>query len=230
MRINQGINQKPRERLREKGVAYLGDAELVAVLLGTGVQGMDTCQLAQRLLDKIGGVTGLAAQGLGGLCQVRGMGNAKAARLLAAVELGARVIERRSVEKGFNRFTCSRDIFRRYHARLCRLKQEVFLVVGLNNKNEVIHEVIVAMGSVDECRVIPREVYRPLIMEAAARTIMLHNHPSGDPQPSPEDIALTQRLWRVGELLGISMLDHLVIGNDSYCSFRDMGLLQFTTE
>ncbi|MBN2525525.1 MAG: DNA repair protein RadC [Deltaproteobacteria bacterium] len=211
--------------MRDKGVAYLGDAELVAILIGTGTRGLGSVALATQLLQHIGGVVGLNAQGLGSLCELPGMGIAKAARLLAAMELGARVIEKRNIKAGLNRFTCSRDIFQRYHGRLSALRQEVFLAVGLNNKNEVLTEQVVAMGTVDECRVNPREVFRPMILEAVARVLLLHNHPSGDPTPSPDDVELTSRLAEVGILLGIPVLDHLVVGRNSYRSLRDMGLL-----
>ena len=225
MNLSYSNQEQPRERLRDKGVAYLGDAELLAVLIGTGTRGVGNVELAASLLQKIGGVAGLNAQGMGSLCQLPGMGEAKAARLLAAVELGARVIEKQNIQNGLNRFTCSRDIFKRYHSRLCSLRQEVFLAIGLNNKNEVLTEQVVAMGSVDECRVAPREVFRPMILEAVARALLLHNHPSGDPSPSPEDISLTGRLVKVGKLLGIPILDHLVIGGNRYASLRDMGLI-----
>ena len=225
MNLSYSNKEKPRERLREKGVAYLGDAELIAILLGTGTRGRGSMELAAQILKHVGGVVGLSSQGLGSLCRLHGMGNAKAARLLAAIELGARVIEKKSIQQGMNRFSCSRDIFRRYNGRMSSLRQEVFLVVGLNNKNEVLTEQVVAMGTVDECRVNPREVFRPLIVEAVARTLLLHNHPSGDPAPSPDDLELTERLFKVGRLLGIPVLDHLIIGANKYCSLRDMGLM-----
>ncbi|MBN2716869.1 MAG: DNA repair protein RadC [Deltaproteobacteria bacterium] len=225
MNLSNSNRDKPRERLQEKGVAYLGDAELVAILLGTGIRGQGSLELASQTLGQVGGVVGLSSQGMGSLCRLHGMGTAKSARLLAAVELGARVIEKKSIQKGMNRFTCSRDIFLRYNGRMSSLRQEVFLVVGLNNKNEVLTEQVVAMGTVDECRVNPREVFRPLIIEAVARTLLIHNHPSGDPSPSPEDVRLTSRLASVGKLLGIPVLDHLVIGANKYCSLRDLGLM-----
>lgn len=225
MNLSNSQKERPRERLRDKGVAYLGDVELIEILLGTGTRAKNCHQLANELLQRVGGIAGLSKQGLGSLCKQVGMGTAKAARVIAAVELGARIIEKQNMHKAMGRFSCSQDIYLRYSMRLSRLRQEIFLVVGLNNKNEVITEAVVAMGTVDECRVNPRDVFRPLIAEAAARMIALHNHPSGDPTPSPEDIALTDRLVSAGKLVGISVLDHLVIGNDTYCSLRDMGAM-----
>jgi len=105
------------------------------------------------------------------------------------------------------------------------LREEVFIVVGLNSRNESIHELAVAQGSVNECRVAPATVFRPMIVESAARAVLLHNHPSGDPTPSPHDVALTRRLVSVGKMVGIPILDHIIIGRNAYSSLRDLGLL-----
>ena len=214
---------RPRERLREKGAGYLGDEELLALLIGTGFRGRDAVAVARALLRETGGIGGLSRQGLGSLTRMPGMGIAKAARVLAAVELGSRLGQREGPHR--QRLRCSDDIFRRYRVRMGGFSQEVFLVVGLNNKNEVVTEAVVAMGGVDECPVSPREVFRPLIAEACARMIALHNHPSGDCTPSPEDVALTRRIASAGELLGIPLLDHLVLGEGRYTSLRDLGML-----
>jgi len=214
----------PRERLRGKGAAALGDAELIALLLGAGGAGEDSLASSQRILGEVGGLDRLAAAGLGALTGVPGLGEAKASRILAAVELGLRVVERRS--KAPNRaFSRSEDIWETYRARLGALQQEVFLVVGLNNRNEALREEVVAKGTISECVVSPREVFRPMIAEAAARIVALHNHPSGDPAPSPQDVALTRRLAEAGALIGIPLLDHVVIGRCGYASLRDMGLI-----
>ena len=219
----------PREKLREKGVGSLSDAELIAVLLGTGIRGESAVDVAGRLLGRIGGLRGLSAQGVGSLSVHAGLGDAKAARILAAVELRTRMAAGRAGrENDPGRFACSADIYRRYGTRLALLRQEVFLVVGLSNRNEVIRDEVVAMGAVDECRVNPREVFRPLIAEACARMVAIHNHPSGDSTPSAEDIAMTRRLVEAGDLVGIPMLDHLVIGAGQYSSLRDMGLIRGT--
>jgi len=214
----------PRERLRGKGAAALGDAELVALLLGTGRAGENALESSQRILGVVGGLDRLAAAGLGALTCVPGLGEAKASRILAAIELGLRVVERRS-EAPKRAFCRSEDIWETYRARLGALQQEVFLVVGLNNRNEALREEVVAKGTISECVVSPREVFRPMIAEAAARIVALHNHPSGDPAPSPQDVALTRRLVEAGALIGIPLLDHVVIGRRGYASMRDMGLI-----
>lgn len=216
---------RPRERLREKGARALGDAEILAVLLGTGGASMDAVELARSIIVSCGGLERLSSMGVGALAALPGIGEAKAARIVAAVELGDRIQERRSGERRRRRFRCSADIWESYRSRLCHLRQETILAVGLNNKNEPIREEVVAMGSVDECLVGPREVFRPMIAEAAARLVVLHNHPSGDPRPSPQDVTFTRRLEQAGELLGVQLLDHLVVGRGSYSSLRDLGLM-----
>jgi DNA repair protein RadC len=213
----------PGQRLREKGVETLGDAELLALLIGSG-KGTGPLEVARRLLDNIGGISGLPVQGVGLLSKQSGVGSAKAARLVAAVELGVRLSESRGRRNG--RLSSSADIFDRYRARMSQRLQEVFLVVGMNSKNEVIKEELVAKGSVNECMINPREVFRPLIIEACSRMVVLHNHPSGDSRPSAADITVTKRLEEVGKLIGIPMLDHVVIGKGCYTSMRDMGLLE----
>jgi DNA repair protein RadC len=214
----------PRERLRGKGAAALGDAELVALLIGTGVAGENALESSQRILGEVGGLDRLAAAGLGALTGVPGLGAAKASRIMAAVELGLRIVERRA-EAPQRAFCRSEDIWETYRTRFGALRQEVFLVVGLNNRNEALREEVVAKGTINECVVSPREVFRPMIAEAAARIVALHNHPSGDPAPSPQDVALTRRLVDAGALIGIPLLDHVVIGRRGYASMRDLGLI-----
>jgi DNA repair protein RadC len=217
--------ERPRERLREKGPAALGDAELLALILGTGSGRDNAVDSARRVLGRAGGLERLPGQGLRGLSALPGLGEAKAARIVAALELGVRVVERRSCAPDRGRFTCSADIYKAYRARLAALPQEVLLVVGLSTRNEPVCEVEVARGSLCDCAVGPREVFRPLIAEAAARAVAVHNHPSGDCTPSPHDVVLTRRLAEAGELLGIPVLDHIVIGRGTYASLRDLGLL-----
>ncbi|MBW2276253.1 MAG: DNA repair protein RadC [Deltaproteobacteria bacterium] len=218
-------HDRPRERLKEKGPAALGDAELLALVLGTGAGQDNAVESARRILGEVGGVERLARQGLRGLASLPGVGEAKASRIAAALELGVRVIERRSGAADNGRFNCSADIYKAFRARLTTLTQEVLLVVGLNNRNEPVCEVEVARGSLSECQVGPREVFRPLIAETAARTVIVHNHPSGDCTPSPFDVVLTRRLAEVGELIGIPVIDHIVVGRGNYASLRDLGLL-----
>ena len=219
------LRERPRERLGELGARALSDSELVALLLGTGFRNENAVETARRLMGDFGCLENLANQGLGALAKIKGIGSGKAARLVAALELGIRVVEQRSGKREQVSFQCSADIYDAYHARMAGLRQEVFLAVGLNNRNEVIREITAAKGTVNECRVEPREVFRPLIAEAAVRAILIHNHPSGDPTPSSYDVALTRRLVKVGELLGIPVLDHVIIGRFSHTSLRDLKLI-----
>jgi DNA repair protein RadC len=218
-------SELPRERLKNKGAEALSDSELLALLLGTGGPRENVLETASRIISETGGIERMYLDSIGSLCRYDGMGEAKAARIIAAVEFGIRVVERRTKYTPKSRFLCSSDIYQAYNARMSGLSQEIFLVVGLNNKNETVTEMVVAKGSVNECLVTPREVFRPLIAEACAKMIALHNHPSGDPSPSAQDISLTRRLCKVGDLLNIPVLDHIIIGAGRYASFRDLGLM-----
>jgi DNA repair protein RadC len=217
--------ERPRERLREKGPAALGDAELLALVLGTGSGQDNAVESARRIIGEVGGIERLAGQGLRRLSSLPGVGEAKASRIAAALELGVRVVERRSGAAENGRFDCSADIYKTFAARMTTLTQEVLVVVGLDNRNRPVCEIEVARGSLTECQVGPREVFRPLITEAAARSVIVHNHPSGDCTPSPFDVLLTRRLAEVGELIGIPVIDHIVVGRGTYASLRDLGLL-----
>jgi DNA repair protein RadC len=217
--------ERPRERLSELGASALSDSELLALVLGTGSGKENVSETARRILLDIDGIERLPTLGQGALSRIRGLGGVKAARLAAAIELGVRLIEQRAGKRPRTAFHSSLEIFEAFSARLGGLRQEVFLVVGLNNRNEVIREMTVAMGTLNECLVEPREVFRPLIAEAAARAVLLHNHPSGDPSPSTYDVSLTRRLVKVGELVGIPILDHIIIGRFSHVSLRDLGLI-----
>lgn len=217
--------ERPRERLSKFGAISLSDTELLALLLGTGTASENVVDTSRRIIAHVGGIEDLALRGLGALSRIPGLGKVKASRLIAAFELGVRVAERRAGKQQRQTFCDSQDIFDAYCARLAALRQEVFMVLGLNNKNQVIREITVAMGSLNECVVEPREVFRPLILEAAARAILIHNHPSGDPTPSTHDVSVTRRLIQVGDLLGIPILDHIIIGHSSHASLRELGLI-----
>jgi DNA repair protein RadC len=208
-----------------QGAAALSDSELLGLLIGSGCGRENAVETARRILGEVGGLDALSQTGIGGLKNIRGIGDAKAARLNAAFELGLRAEEERAKGKHPVAFSCSKDIFEAFRARLGMLRQEIFLAVGLNNRNEIIREITVAMGTVSECRVEPREVFRPLIAEAAARAVLVHNHPSGDPTPSAADIAVTARLADAGKLVGIPILDHIVISRFGYSSLADLNLL-----
>jgi DNA repair protein RadC len=216
--------ERPRERLLAKGPDALSDAHLLAILLRTGRRDFSAVQVALEILDQVGGVGGLAQSGVEELCAIQGVGPAKAAQLKAAVELG-----RRSMAAPLStgtRISSSADLFKHFHPALRDLKREVFKVVLLDAKNTVVKEATVSEGSLTLSIVHPREVFAFAVRESAAAVIFLHNHPSGDPAPSLEDRQLTDRLAAAGQLLGIRVLDHLIIGDGRYVSFADQGWLK----
>jgi DNA repair protein RadC len=215
--------ERPRERLLQQGAAALTDAQLLAILLRVGRDKATAVEVAMDVLDSVGGVQGLGRSGIDELCRVSGVGEAKAAQMKAAVELGRRALAS-PLSTGV-RIASSADVFRAYHSRLRDLKHECFLLLLLDAKHAVVRDVTVSQGSLTMSLVHPREVFAPAIKESAAAVVVLHNHPSGDPEPSAEDRAVTTRLVTAGEMLGIPLLDHIVLGDGRYVSFADRGWL-----
>jgi DNA repair protein RadC len=213
---------RPREKLLDRGAEALTDAELLAILLRTGNAGASALDHARLLLSQFGGIKGIDSAPAKELCAIKGIGPAKSAQLKAGLEIGRR-LGREKWEAG-QALRSSEDVFRHF-AELEKEKREIFYVVLLNNKNRKIREVKISEGSLTASLVHPREVYNPVIRESAAAVIFVHNHPSGDPAPSPEDIEITRRLKQVGEVMGVRVLDHVVIGRDRYYSFSDRGIL-----
>jgi DNA repair protein RadC len=217
--------ERPRERLWRLGPEALSDTELLALLLGTGSAKSNALELAEQILLQVGGAERLIGLEPAELRSLSGIGPGKAARLCGALMLVLRGLENRSRLARKGRFHCSRDIFEHFRNRLALLKHEVFYAVGLSSRNEVLRELLVAKGTTNECRVDPQEVFRPLVSEGAPRAVLVHNHPSGDPTPSPSDVALTRRLMEGGRILGISILDHVIVGREEFASLRDLGMM-----
>jgi len=215
--------ERPRERLLSKGSEVLSDAQLLAILLRTGRRDSSAVQVAMEILQRVGSLAALAQSGIEELCAIPGIGPAKAAQLKAALELGKRAMAV-PLSTG-TRLSSSADLFRHFHPTLRDLKHELFKVVLLDAKNTVIRESTVSEGSLTLSIVHPREVFAMAIRESAAGVIFLHNHPSGDPTPSAEDRRLTERLVAAGEVLGIRVLDHMIMGDGRYISFADEGWL-----
>ena len=215
----------PRERLLSFGSAYLSDTELIALVLGTGRAGEPVLSLAERVAREVGELRTLSEIHPQQLTDLHGLGAAKAARLAAAVELGRRVC-RRPWRRG-EAFTSSRQVFGHYHAILREEKREIFIAAYLDARNRLIGEREISRGSLVASLVHPREVLRPAIRLAAASMICVHNHPSGDPRYSAEDVAITSRLRQAGCTVGIELLDHVIVGESSYCSFADQGIEPF---
>ncbi|WP_447975561.1 RadC family protein [Nitrospira sp. Kam-Ns4a] len=215
--------ERPRERLLREGPEALSHAQLLAILLRIGRPDSSAVQVAMELLDRLQGLKGLLNCGVEELCGVPGIGPAKAAQLKAAIELGKRCMAT-PLSTG-TRIRSSLDIFHHFYPRLRDLRHEVFKIVLLDAKHTIIREATVSEGSLTLSIVHPREVFTLAVRESAASVIFLHNHPSGDPQPSQEDRALTARLVAAGEVLGIRVLDHVIVGDGRYVSFADRGWL-----
>lgn len=217
--------ERPREKLLARGAEALTDAELLALVLRTGeaTAQLSALDQARLLLGRFGGLRQLACAGTSELCELKGIGPAKAAELQAVFQL-ARRFSAEELRPGA-RFTCAEEVFRHYHERLRDRKKEVFFSLLLDSKNRIIREVQVSEGSLTASIVHPREVFAPVVRESAAAVLFVHNHPSGDPTPSREDLELTTRLREAGTLMGVRVLDHIIVGSGRYVSFADRGLM-----
>jgi len=215
---------RPRERLLSGGPEILSDAELLALILrsGSAADGNTAVDMARKLIQHFGDLRRLAGATIAELCTFPGIGPAKAAEIQALFEL-ARRFARSEIRPG-TRLTSSQDVFDHFHERLRARRKEVFISLLLDSKNRLLREVQVSEGSLNASIVHPREVFAPVIRESAAAVLFVHNHPSGDPTPSREDIELTTRLREAGELMGVRVLDHIIVGNGEYVSFCDRGL------
>lgn len=223
LRIDQWPRQdRPREKLLDRGAHSLTDSELLAVLIGSGGFGHGSAlDLGRTVIARFGTVRGLARAAAGELAQVAGMGEARAARVLAALELARRLGLEPRVVRG--RYRSAHEVYLAYRERLFLEKRELFMAVMLDGKSRPFREVVVSQGSLTASIVHPREVFEPLIRESAAAVLLVHNHPSGDPTPSPEDEEITRRLRQVGELVGIRVIDHVIVAEEGYSSFAERG-------
>jgi DNA repair protein RadC len=215
-------DERPREKLLLRGPEQLSDAELLAVVLPTAAGNAGPVERGRALLVRFGSLRGVLGAAPRALAEVPGLGPARVALLGAVGELARRAVEQRVARHAPLR--TSAEVYRHCGARLAALRKEQFHVLLLDGKNRLIKEVRISEGSLTASLVHPREVFVPVIEESAAAIILVHNHPSGDPTPSAEDIAITQRLRQVGELMGVGVLDHVVIGDGRYVSFVDEGL------
>jgi len=215
-------DERPQEKLKLRGAASLSNGELLALLLRTGLPGETVVDIAQRLLATHGGLLGLSRVDYADLCKERGLGEVKAAKLKAAVELARRLQVERPDERA--RINSPEDIAALVSSEMAALDQEELRVVLLNTKNEVLKIVTVYRGSVNAAQIRVAEVFKEAIRQNAPSLVILHNHPSGDPTPSGDDVAVTRELVQAGRLLDIEVLDHLVIGDGRHTSMRRKGL------
>lgn len=218
-------NERPRERLLKHGSGVLSDAQLLAVIIRNGRGGRSAVDLGIELLDKFTSLEGIAQAGIDEMCGkngVKGIGKAKTAQIKAAIEIGRR--HQKPSLRGAS-LCSSSDVVEYYRPRMKDLKKEVFTCVLLDTKNRFIRDDEVSVGSLSASIVHPRETFKAAIRESASAVLFIHNHPSGDTKPSQEDILLTRRLVQAGEVLGIRVLDHIIVGNGVHFSFRDNGIM-----
>ena len=215
--------ERPRERLKEYGAKHLSNTELVAILLRTGLQGENVLSLSSKVLMQFGGLAGLGRSTIGELCAVRGLSEAKACQILAALELGRRSVSQSPEERVA--INSPQDVANLLMGEMSLLEQEHLRVLLLNTKNEVMKIQEIYVGNVNSSVVRPAEVIRPAVRENAPSIIVVHNHPSGDPTPSQEDVSITKDLVAAGKLLGVELLDHVVIGSQNrFVSLNEKGL------
>ncbi len=217
-------HDRPREKLARSGVGALGDNELVALVLGTGVKARSALEVAQDVLDLSGGVHGLTQVRIDDLLRVSGVGPPRAARLLAAVEIGRRALSHIAGERV--RLARPGDIGRYLLPLYGGHREERFGIVMLDSKLRLIRSETLFVGILDASLAHPREIFRTAMLASASAIAVFHNHPSGDPAPSQDDVCITTRLVAAGELMGINVVDHLILGAGRWYSFREAGMLQ----
>ena len=216
-------DDRPREKLGRLGASSLGDDELLAIVIGSGTAGTSALGLAGALLASSGGLHGLLRAGRDDLLRVKGFGEARSAQVLAALEIGRRVLSSRPRER--LQITSPREAAQFLMPEFSARPVEQFGLLMLDTRHRVIRTAVLTVGSLDGTAVQPREVFRQALMASAAAVVLFHNHPSGDPQPSGEDVELTRRMVAAGLLMGVQVIDHVVLGDGRYCSLQESGYL-----
>jgi len=216
-------HDRPREKLERLGPSALGDNELLALVLGSGSRGHDVLDLSNAVLEQCGGLHGLTRAAAADLRRITGVGGARAAQVLAAVELGRRTLVRTHADRP--RLNTPRQLASYLLPQYGSRPVEQFGIVLLDTKHRLLHIKLVSTGSLDSTVAHPREVFREAIAGRAAAIVLFHNHPSGDPRPSVDDAALTVRLADAGQVVGIDVLDHLILADQRYYSFTEAGQL-----
>ena len=216
-------SERPRERLQKYGVEALSAQEILSLILGRGISGESVTVTAQRLLSRFGNIKGIASASLEELAQVRGIGPAKASQIKASFELANRLEGHSEPDKN-KLVKTPEEVISLVKVKLKEKKKEHFQVLLLDTRSKLIKISEISVGSLDASIVHPREVFKEAISASAASVIFVHNHPSGDPSPSEDDIKLTERLCQAGEVIGIDVLDHIIIGDNEYISMKREGL------
>jgi DNA repair protein RadC len=208
-------SSKPRERFLKFGKEALSDAELFAIILRTGTINENVVEMSNRLIKEYS-LEKLFDCSLKELQSIKGIGPSKAMQILAMAELGKRYAQSKNPIK---KISCAEDVFNYFHERLKDEKQENFYALLLNNQNHIVKEEFISKGVLDAAILHPREVFRPAIKNSTSKIILVHNHPSGNPEPSEEDIEITHKIIEVGKLIDIKVLDHVIIGSEKYWSW-----------
>lgn len=207
---------RPRERMLREGINVLSDAELLAIILQSGSKGENVIDMSNRMIAKFG-LNKLASLSFKELQEIKGIGLAKAMQIKSLFELNKRV----KILKNNFQIKCSEDVFEYCSGKLADKDKEFFIIIMLDSKNKIIKDEIVSVGTLNSSLVHPREVFKSAIKESANSIILVHNHPSGDATPSDEDMEITERLIKAGELLNIKVLDHIVVGHGRHYSFEN---------
>ncbi len=213
---------RPREKLLKYGSDFLTDEELLAIILGTGSKGEDVLELSKRILNNIGGIHGLLSCSVEEFMAIKGVKAAKATQILSACEIYKRLSKPRDKRLKIRKPS---DIVLLIMPDIIFINQEVFIVITLNSKNNVLSKREIFKGSLNSSLVHPREVFKEALKSSAASIIVCHNHPSGDPTPSKEDINVTKRIKECGNIMGIELLDHIIMGDNNYVSLKEKGYL-----
>jgi DNA repair protein RadC len=216
-------DERPRERLLKHGPSTMSDAQLLAIILRTGGGGRSALDIGMDLLNTFSSFRELEQTSLSEFSAIKGIGKAKAAQIKAALEIGKRLYHEPSA-KG-PAFASSHDVYNHFYPRMLGLRKEAFHCILLDVKNRLIRDLKISEGTLTASLIHPRESFRDAIKESAASVIFIHNHPSGDPTPSREDIAITEKLEKAGETLGIKMLDHIIVADGGYTSMLEKGYI-----
>ena len=212
---------RPRERFLKQGPEALSTAELFAIILRTGSKEENVVEMSNRLISEYG-LDKLFECTLKELQKIKGIGPSKAMQILAISELGKRYNQLKQLnDKNQKRITCAKDVFNLFHERLKDEKQEYFYVLMLNNMNYIVEEKLISKGTLDKTLIHPREIFRYAIKNAVSKIILVHNHPDGDPTPSSNDMEITEELAKAGDMIGIKVMDHVIIGRNEKWSWKE---------
>lgn len=217
-------NERPKEKLLRYGAESLSNPELLAIILRTGTKGENVLSLSQRIISEFNGLNGILNASIKEMTEIKGVKESKASQMIAIAELFKRFNTYKSFNE-FKRVTSPNDVASMLYGEMGTFNQEVLKLIILNTKNEIIKIKDVFKGSLNSSLIHPREVFNEAIRNSAASIIICHNHPSGDPTPSDEDIKVTIRLKECGEIIGIKLIDHIVIGRNIYVSLKEKGIL-----